>query len=206
MDTKNIRKNMIATFYQDILKMDTVQECSDYMGKIWNENKNNADCMKKLKTNLKIIEQIFRIMYDECKEHLGVFLYGINPTYVCGHKDLNYCSDERNRLRGKPDEYNNNNIILVGRYEMISAIGYFDITQGSLIDPEKIDFKKIETKIKELLKLEKLETVYLKTRGEMLKIELPYKFELFPYWNIRKHMTFPPKIERIQKYKDYANA
>lgn len=191
--------------YPKILEMETIGDTTDYMMDIWKKNKHIPLYQKEIKANLKIIETIIKIQYSECVKHLDVFLYGIDPRFMPGNQDIPFAIDLRDVLRGDIKEYKKNNEIFIGRQLIISRLGDFEISKGSMCNPSKIDFQQIQSKIKKELKLDKLDIVNLRVHGDMIKLKLPYNFRMYPYCNIRDYISFPDKVEPIQKYKDYVN-
>ena len=191
--------------YPKILEMETIGDTTDYMMDIWKKNKHIPLYQKEIKANLKIIETIIKIQYSECVKHPDVFLYGIDPRFMPGNQDIPFAIDLRDVLRGDVKEYKKNNEIFIGRQLIISRLGDFEISKGSMCNPCKIDFQQIQSKIKKELKLDKLDIVNVRVHGDMIKLKLPYNFRMYPYCNIREYISFPDKVEPIQKYKDYVN-
>ena len=144
---KNIKN---GSLYPKILEMKTIGDTTKYMIDVWEQNKNNPLYRMEVEANLKIIETIIKIQYSECVKHRDVFLYGIDPRFMPGNQDIPFALDIRDTIRGNAEEYNKNNEIFIGRQLIISRIGDFEISKGSMCNLCKVDFERIQTKIKRI--------------------------------------------------------
>lgn len=200
----NLKVLHSGSMYPKIFEYDTIGDVEKYMRTEWNQHKKNPLVEQELKSNIKCIETIMKIQYAECVKHPEVFLYGLEPRFLPGNQDIPFAMDVRGALKGDTKEYDKNNEILIGRQLIITRIGDFEISKGSMCNLSKVDFEQIQSEIKKEFKLETLNIVNHKYQGDMIQLKLPFQFRLYPYFNIRDYLSFPPKVEPIPIYKEYA--
>jgi hypothetical protein len=179
--------------YPYILHHDTIGEVARYMMEVWDKRDSAVD--NELKRNMRFIETIMKIQYAGCIKHPEVFLYGLDPRFLPGNQDIPFAMDVRGAFKGDTKEYDKNNEILVGRQLIITRIGDFEISKGSMCNLSKVDFQQIQAEIKKEFKLGTLNIVNHKYQGDMIQLKLPFQFRLYPYVNILDYMSFPPKVE-----------